>query len=40
VFVIPGQLSRGKEIREQEYYYETVAMLIPIGKRLGSKSVK
>jgi len=35
VFVIAGQFSRGKEIREQEYYYETIAMLILIGKRLG-----
>jgi len=35
VFVIPGQFSRGKEIREQEYCYETNNMLILIGKRLG-----
>ena len=33
--VIAGQSSRGKEIREQEYYYETIAMLILIGKKLG-----
>jgi len=24
VFVIAGQFSRGKEKREQEYYYETI----------------
>ena len=35
VFVTAGQLSRGKEISEQEYYYETIAVLILIGKRLG-----
>jgi len=35
VFVIAGQFSHGKETREQEYYYETIAMLILIGKRLG-----
>jgi len=35
VFVSAGEFSRGKAIREQEYYYETIAILIPIGKRLG-----
>jgi len=35
VFVIAVQFSRGKEIREQECYYQTIAMLISIGKRLG-----
>jgi len=35
VFVIAGQSSHDKEIREQEYYSETIAMLILIGKRLG-----
>jgi len=35
VFVIAGQFSRGKEMRKQEYYYETIAMLILIGKWLG-----
>jgi len=35
VFAIAEQFSRGREIREQEYYYETIAMLILIGKRLG-----
>ena len=35
VFVIAVQFSRGKEIREQGYYYETIAMSIQIGKRLG-----
>jgi len=35
VFAIPGQLSRGEEIREQEYYHETIAMLNPVRKRLG-----
>jgi len=39
VFVIAGQFSSGKEIREQEYYYETIAMLIIIGRRPGSKPV-
>jgi len=34
-FVVAGQFSRGKEIMEHEYYYETIAMLILIGKRLG-----
>jgi len=34
-WVIAGQLSAGKELREQEYYYETIAMLVPISKRLG-----
>jgi len=35
VFVIAGKFSRGKEIWEREYYCETIAMLILIGKRLG-----
>jgi len=34
VFVITGQFSRGKEMK-QGYYYETIAVLIQIGKRLG-----
>jgi len=34
-FVIAGQFTRGKEIREHEYYFETMTMLILIGKRLG-----
>jgi len=34
-FVSAGQFSCRKEIREQEYYYETMAMLILIAKRLG-----
>jgi len=29
------QFSRGKEIREQEFYYETIALLILIGKSPG-----
>ena len=33
--MIAVQFSRGKEIREQGYYYETIAMSIQIGKRLG-----
>ena len=37
VFVIAVQFSRGKEIREQGYYYETIAMSIQIGKRLGQR---
>jgi len=28
-------ISSGKEIREQEFYYETIALLILVGKRLG-----
>jgi len=34
LFVTAGQFSRGKEIREQKYYYETIEMLILIGMRL------
>jgi len=34
-FVIAGQLTRGNEIREQEYYYETIAILFLIGKSRG-----
>jgi len=34
-FVIAEQFSRGEEIREQYYYYERIAWLIPIDKRLG-----
>jgi len=34
-FVISGQFSRGKEIREQWYYYERMASLILIDKKLG-----
>jgi len=37
-FMISGQFSRGKEIREQEHYYETMAMMILIGERLGQSS--
>jgi len=37
-FVISGQFSRGKEIREQEHYYETLAMMILTGERLGQSS--
>jgi len=36
--VISGQFSRGKEIREQEHYYETLAMMILTGERLGQSS--
>jgi len=36
--MISGQFSRGKEIREQEHYYETMAMMILIGERLGQSS--
>ena len=32
------QFSRGKEIREKEYYYVTMAVLIMIGKKLGQSS--
>jgi len=32
VFVIVGQFSRG---REEEFYYETIALLFLVGKRLG-----
>jgi len=32
--VIAGQFSRGKELREQEFYYETIALLILVGKKL------
>jgi len=32
VFVIAGQFSRGNEIREQEFYYETIALLILVNK--------
>jgi len=35
--VIARQFSPGKGIREQEYYYETMALLILIGKRLGQR---
>jgi len=34
-FVIAEQFSHGKEIREQEYYFETMAMFILISKWLG-----
>jgi len=37
-FVISGQFSRGKEIREQEHYCETLAMMILTGERLGQSS--
>jgi len=40
VFAIAGQFSRGKEIREQEYYYETIVLLILIGKRLGQSPLR
>jgi len=30
-----GSSYEKKQIKEQEYYYETIAMLIPIGTRLG-----
>jgi len=33
--VIAGQFSRGKEIRERGFNYETLALLILVGKRLG-----
>ena len=33
--MIAGQFSRGKELREQEFYYETIALLILVGKKLG-----
>jgi len=33
--LIAGQFSRGKETREQEFYYKTMALLILINKRLG-----
>jgi len=36
-FVIAGQFTRGKEIREHEHNFE-IAMLILIGKRLGWSS--
>jgi len=36
--MISGQFSRGKEIREQEHYYETMAMMILTGERLGQSS--
>jgi len=32
-----GEVLTRKKIREQAYYYETIAMLIPIGKRLGQR---
>jgi len=35
VFVIAGQFTCEKEIREQEFYYETKALLILVGNRLG-----
>jgi len=35
VFIIAGQFSCGKEIREQEFYYETIALLILVCRRLG-----
>ena len=34
-FVIAEKFSRGKETREQYYYYERIALLIPIDKRQG-----
>ena len=33
--MIAGQFSRGKELREHEFYYETIALLILVGKKLG-----
>jgi len=33
--VIAGEFSSGKEIREQEFYYETIVLLILVGNRVG-----
>jgi len=40
VFVTAGQfsVSHGKEVREKEYYYKTIAMLSLISKRLGQSA--
>ena len=33
--MIAGQFSRGKELREHEFYYETIPLLILVGQMLG-----
>jgi len=39
-FVIAEQFTRGKEIREQWHYYERIALLMPIDKRLGQSPAR